>query len=89
MLSKAATVTSIRRDKSNEYKRSNTLGGGGGSEKIKDPNLRLDYLSQKIFWSGVSYASMIQKESLKNIKNNRFQNLKIVEKVVVNNSKEV
>lgn len=86
MLAKAATVTSIRRDISTELKRSLTIG----TDKTKDINLRADQTSQKYFWDGVSLASLIQKNNIiKNIKNNRFKKLNNLEKIVLNNSKEV
>lgn len=86
MLAKAATVNTIRKEISTEFKRSNTIG----TEKSKDFNLKADQNAQKHFWTGVSHASIIQKESIiRNMKNNRFKKLNEIEKIVINNSKDV
>lgn len=84
MLSKAAAVTSVRREISHKTPSINHT-------KTDKDLQKQDYLAQKSFWLGVtSTSSILASDRLKkSIRRSKFQHYNPIEKVIHDNSKEV
>jgi hypothetical protein len=88
MLSKAATVSSVRREHSNADRR---MGKSAPLNKEKDKETqKQDARAQQSFWLGVTAASVIQQDNLKrNVQKSQLKKFYHVEKIIQDNSKEV
>jgi predicted Zn-dependent protease len=88
MLSKAATVTSVRREFSSGDRKASVIARFN-KEKDKESQQQ-DARAQQSFWLGVTAASVIQQDNLKKkTQKSRLKKFYRVEKIIQDNTKEV